>query len=66
MEKIKLTLEAIRAQMNITRAEMAEKMNINIDRYNRLANGESKMLAIEFVAIHDLSGVPWENISPTA
>ncbi len=64
--KVKLTLEAIRMQMNLTRAEMAEKMHINIDRYNRLANGDSKMLATEFVDIHELSGIPFENISPTA
>lgn len=66
MEKLKLTIEAIRVQMNLTRSEMAEKIGVNIDRYNRLANGESKMLATEFIAVHDLSGIPWENISPTA
>jgi transcriptional regulator with XRE-family HTH domain len=66
MEKIKLTIEAIRVQMNLTRSEMAEKLGVNIDRYNRLATGESKILATEFVQLHEISGVPYENISPVA
>lgn len=64
-KKIKLTIEAIRMQMDVSRAEMAAMLNINNDRYNRLANGESKMLATEFVALHEISGIPFENISPS-
>ena len=48
--------------MGVTRVEMAEKMNISIDRYNRLASGDSKMLAAELVSLHKISGVPYENI----
>lgn len=62
MEQIKLNLEAIRAQMNLTRVDMAAKMQISLDRYNRLASGESKMLATELVRLHEISKVPYENI----
>ena len=64
MTELKLTIEAIRVNMKLTRAEMAEKLGINIDRYNRLANGESKMLATELQTLHDISGIPHENIDP--
>lgn len=63
METLKLTLEAIRMNMGLTRSEMAEKMGISLDRYARLANGESRMLATELVDIHNISGVPYENIA---
>ena len=62
METVKLNIEAIRVNMKLTRPEMAEKMNVNIDRYNRLATGESKMLATELARLHEISNVPWENI----
>ena len=62
METVKLTIEAIRVNMKLTRPEMAEKMNVNIDRYNRLATGESKMLATELARLHEISNVPWESI----
>lgn len=60
----KLKLEAIRTQLGYTRQTMAEKMHISLDRYNRLATGESKMLATEFCAIHAVSGFDYEKISP--
>jgi hypothetical protein len=41
---------------------MAELLNVNVDRYNRLATGESKMLATELIQLHAVSGVPYENI----
>ncbi len=63
-EKIKLTIEAIRMQMKTSRAEMANLMRITYDRYNRLANGESKMLAEEMIQLHKISGVPYDNINP--
>lgn len=62
MEQIKLNIEAIRAVIGVSRSEMAELMNINTDRYNRLAANESKMLATELVKLHNISGVPYENI----
>ncbi len=62
MENITLNIESIRVNMGLTRAEMAEKMQVNIDRYNRLATGESKMLASELRRLHEVSGVPYENI----
>ena len=62
MANLSLNIEAIRVQMGFTRVEMAEKMNISIDRYNRLASGDSKMLAAELVSLHKIRGVPYENI----
>ena len=62
MENIKLSLEAIRVNMGIDRKEMAEKLNIKLDRYNRLASGESKMYAAELIALHQISGMPYELI----
>lgn len=62
MDTVKLNIEAIRVNMKLTRPEMAERMNVNIDRYNRLATGESKMLATELARLHEISNVPWESI----
>lgn len=59
---MKMSLEAIRVNMGKTRPEMAELLNVNVDRYNRLATGESKMLATELMKLHAVSGVPYENI----
>lgn len=65
MDKVKLSLEAIRTMMSLSRAEMAEKIGINQDRYNRLASGESRMLATEFIRLQEISGLPYEVIKPT-
>lgn len=62
MDAIKLSLEAIRTQMKKSRVEMAELLGINLDRYNRLANGESRMLATEVYRLNEVSGIPFENI----
>lgn len=62
MDTVKLNIEAIRVNMKLTRPEMAERMNVNLDRYNRLATGESKMLATELARLHEISNVPWESI----
>lgn len=62
MDTVKLNIEAIRVNMKLNRPEMAERMNVNLDRYNRLATGESKMLATELARLHEISNVPWENI----
>lgn len=62
MAELKLNIEAIRMQLRLTREEMAEKLEVNLDRYNRLATGSSKMLAKELVLLHRVSGVPYENI----
>ena len=62
MENISLNLESIRVNMGLSRSEMAEKLQVSLDRYNRLATGDSKMLAVELKRLHDVSGVPYENI----
>ena len=62
MENIKMSLESIRMQMKKTREQMAEALRISKDRYNRLASGETRMLANELVRLHDVSGIPYENI----
>jgi transcriptional regulator with XRE-family HTH domain len=64
MSKIKLSLRAIRIQMGKTREEMAELMGMGFDRYSRIENGTSPMKAGEFIKLHDVSGVPFENIEP--
>ena len=64
MTQVKLSIEAIRAVMKLTRSEMAEKLGVSLDRYNRLATGESKLLATEFCKLQEISGVPFENIQP--
>ena len=48
----KFTIEAIRVNSGKTREETAKLLGISLDRYNRLASGESKLLATEFIAIH--------------
>lgn len=63
MEEIKLNIEAIRAQLQLPKPEMADRLGVTLDRYNRLACGESKMLATELIRLHELSGVPYENIA---
>ena len=62
MGEIKLNIESIRVQMNLSRAEFSDILGINLDRYNRLATGESKMLAKELVKLHKISGIPYDNI----
>lgn len=64
MDKVKLNIESIRAMLSLTRAEMAEKIGVNLDRYNRLASGESRMLATEFIKLQEVSGLPYEVIKP--
>lgn len=59
---MKMSLEAIRVNMGKTRPEMAELLGVSVDRYNRLATGESKMLAAELIRLHTVSGVPYESI----
>lgn len=39
-----------------------EALGIPLDRYNRIANGDSKLLATEFVGIHQAFGIPYEKI----
>ena len=60
-----LKLEAIRMQLGLSRKQMADRMHISLDRYNRLANGESKLLATVFIEIHRLSGLDYERIAAT-
>lgn len=62
MKEIRINIEAIRSDMGISRAEMADKLGISLDRYNRLASSESKMLATEFIRLHEVSGIPYDNI----
>lgn len=62
MNDLKLSLEAIRVNMNVDRKEMAALLNVKLDRYNRLASGESKMYAVELIRLHEISGVAYELI----
>lgn len=62
MEEIKMSLEAIRMQLGWTRAQMAEALKVTVDRYSRIARGETSMLAAELIRLHETSGIPYENI----
>ena len=57
------SLEVIRVTMDLPKREMARRLGISLDRYNRLVTGESKMLATEMITLHKISGVPYEEIS---
>ena len=63
---VKLPIESIRLKMGWSREEFASKLGVSLDRYNRLATGKSKMLATEFVTLHVVSGIPYENIDAQA
>ncbi len=65
MDKVKLNIESIRTMMSLSRREMADKLGVSYDRYNRLATGEAKLLATEFDKLHEISGLPYEVIKPT-
>ncbi len=58
----KLTIEAIRVNHHLSRNEMAEKLGMNLDRYTRIVNGKTKLLATELISIHELFNIPYENI----
>ena len=66
MDKVELNIESIRVMMSLTRKEMADQLGVSIDRYNRLATGESRLLATEFKKLHEISGLPMEVIKATA
>lgn len=63
MDNVKLNLGAIRANMNLSRSEMASLLGMTTDRYTRLENGESRMFATELYRLHEVSKVPYENIA---
>ena len=54
----KLSLEALRVNAGISREEAAKLIGVSLDRYNRLASGESKLLAVnllrfmKFITLH--------------
>ncbi len=58
-----LTIEAIRVNKGISREEAANLLGMSIDRYNRIANGQSKLLATEFIRIHEVFDIPYEMIA---
>lgn len=62
MTEIKMNVEAIRVQLGMSKPDMAQRLKVNADRYNRLASGESRMLAVELIRLHEASGIPYENI----
>lgn len=58
----KLSLEALRVNAGISREEAAKLIGVSLDRYNRLASGESKLLAVEFTKIHEIYNIAYEHI----
>lgn len=61
-EDIKFTLEMIRLNLGKSRQEMADLLEVSLDRYNRLVAGDSRMLAIELIKLMDISNLKAENI----
>ena len=61
MEKI--TIEAIRVNNNLTREQFANMIGISLDRYNRIVQGKSKLLATELIKIHEVFSIPLEQIN---
>ena len=62
MEDIKLSVEAIRLNLKLSREEMAEKLGMTLDRYNRIAIGKSKMYATELMKLEEVSNITGHNI----
>ena len=62
MDEIKLSLEAIRINKGLSRPEMANGIGVTIDRYNRLVNFETKMLATELINTVNFTGIPYDKI----
>lgn len=58
----KLSLEALRVNAGISREEAAKLIGVSLDRYNRLASGESKLLAVELIKIHEIYNIAYERI----
>lgn len=58
----KLSLEALRVNAGISREEAAKLIGVSLDRYNRLASGKSKLLAVEFIKIHEIYNIAYERI----
>lgn len=59
---MKLKLKAIRANLGLSQKETADKLGVTLSRYMRIEKGTSKLLADEFVAIHEVLGIPWDQI----
>lgn len=58
-----LTIKAIRTNMGLSRKEMADLMGVTYDRWVNIELGRSQLKAKELIKLHDVSGIPYENIS---
>lgn len=63
MEDIKLNIRAICAMRKITLSEFAKECGITENHMKDLAKGKVRMLAEDFVKIHEFTGIPYENIA---
>lgn len=61
---MKLKLKAIRVNLGWSQKEAADKLGVSLSRYTRLEKGASRLLADEFVTIHETWGIPWDQIEP--
>ena len=61
---MRIKLKAIRINLGLSREQAAEQLGIELRRYCSLERGKTRMLANEFVAIHEKLGIPWDNIEP--
>lgn len=59
----KLSVKAIRVNMGLTQAAMAEKIGVDLSRYGKIERGDSKMYATELLNICSASGVDIQQVS---
>lgn len=60
MEKLKLV--AIRHQLGYTQKEMAEKLEMDYQRYQKIENGTRKIRGEELIKIGNFANIPVEKI----
>jgi transcriptional regulator with XRE-family HTH domain len=62
MEKIRLTVRALAAQMGISIEELAEKCGISFGHLKQVSAGNVAMTAYDLKMLSRVTGVPTDNI----
>jgi len=62
MEKYKVNVKAMAANLDISIGELAEKAGINANHLYDVSAGRSKMTADDLIKLSAATGVPMENI----
>jgi len=63
MEKYKVNVKAMAANLNISVGELAKKAGINPNHLYEVSAGRSKMTADDLIKLSAATGVPAENIA---